>query len=245
MSFNKNQSVTRLLNWLMLTLSMMLLVSCGGGGTDHTGAIGNNSLAKRALPSVYNNVMAINYSGYRACQAPIGNQDPGCAAGASQTATDPSLVPTTAQILQDLTLINSAGYNLVRVFSADPMIQRVLTVAQQNFPNMKFHLGINLVGVAITQNNEPDCMTPNGYNLTQAITVANNFSNVVSVSVGNETTFFRQYMPISCLSSYITLVKKNVAQAVTTDEVLQFFLDSSANGYASILGLLDFVSVHI
>jgi len=188
-----------------------------------------HSLAQRALPSVYaNNVKAINYSGYRTAGGPTTNE-----------------IPTDAQITQDLQLLTDAGYTLLRLFDTDISHENILRVAQASFPNLKFQLGIYLQGIATA--NQATCTMPaNDTDLNNGIREANTYSNVVSVSIGNETSFFAQYMPVKCLAGYITTVKQNISQPVTADDDYTFYAGfSGANELPdTVLPLLDFVSIH-
>ena len=197
--------------------------SSSGGGTG--------SLALRPLPSVYaSNVKAINYSGYRTAGGPTTGE-----------------IPTDAQITQDLQLLTDAGYTLLRLFDTDISHENILRVASTNpnFSNLKFQLGIYLQGIA-TANQSTCTMPANDTDVQNGIREANTYSNVVSVSVGNETSFFSAYMPVHCLAGYITTVKHGITQPVTADDDYTFYagLDGSTELPDTILPLLDFVSIH-
>jgi exo-beta-1,3-glucanase (GH17 family) len=220
----------------LLTISA-LLVSCGGGGDGHTGPSYTNqfSLASRTLPAAYTSAKAINYSPYRTTLGPAQNE-----------------IPSDDQIKQDLTLLSNAGFTLIRIFDSDTAHANILRVAASNFPNLKFQLGVFLYG--ISQANGPNCYNPDNDNhVSWGVKLANTYSNVVSVSVGNETSNFLNGnsfnpMPVNCLAGYITTVKKNVSQPVTTDDVADFYAGAKiANGEdpTSILALIDFASIHI
>lgn len=217
-----------------LPLLCVALATCGGadGVTGNqpipTYPNANYPLTARPLPPVYtNSVKAINYSAYRA-GGPGANE-----------------IPTDAQITQDLQLLSAAGYTLLRTFDTDISHENILRVAAANFPALKFHLGIFLQGIAPAQqatcNNEP-----NFKGVLNGIRQANSYSNVVSVSVGNETSFFSAYMPVNCLKGYITAVKQNVLQPVTADDDYTFYAGQSGATELpdTILPLLDFVSMH-
>ncbi len=187
------------------------------------------SLAQRALPGVYaNNVKAINYSGYRTAGGPTTNE-----------------IPTDAQITQDLQLLTDAGYTLLRLFDTDISHENILRVAQAGFPNLKFQLGIYLQGIATA--NQATCTMPaNDTDVNNGIREANTYSNVVSVSIGNETSFFSAYMPVKCLAGYITTVKQNINQPVTADDDYTFYAGLSGGSELPdmVLPLLDFASIH-
>ena len=48
-------------------------------------------------------------------------------------------------------------------------------------------------------------MQPDGndYNIAYLISNLSKYPNVVTISVGNETSFFSKYMPLPCLENYI------------------------------------------
>ncbi|HUX82122.1 MAG TPA: hypothetical protein VMV35_04735 [Halothiobacillus sp.] len=218
---------------LLPAIFSVLLASCGGDGVTGIQAsqptyTNSYSLALRPLPAVYSStVKAINYSPYRA-GGPGANE-----------------IPSDAQILQDLTLLNSAGYTLLRLFDTDISHENILRVAAAHFPNMKFQLGIYLAGIAT--GNQATCTMPaNDTDIQNGIREAAQYPNVASVSVGNETSFFGGYMPVHCLKDYITTVKKNVKQPVTADDDYTFYagLSGATELPDTILPLLDFVSMH-
>jgi exo-beta-1,3-glucanase (GH17 family) len=217
-----------------LPLLCVALATCGGadGVTGNqpkqTYPDANYPLTARPLPAIYtNSVKAINYSAYRA-GGPGVNE-----------------IPTDAQITQDLQLLSAAGYTLLRTFHTDLSHENILRVAAANFPAMKFHLGIFIEGIAPAQ--QATCTNEANFkSVLDAIRQANNYTNVVSVSVGNETSFFSAYMPVNCLKGYITAVKQNVLQPVTADDDYTFYagLSGATALPDTILPLLDFVSMH-
>ena len=221
-----------------MVASAIGLAACGGGqnwsspyapagsgsGAQGTGGLtGNNPLTLRALPSVYATGHAIAYSAYRAGGPGAGE------------------IPPDSDILQDLQLLSDAGFNLLRLFGADAVSTRIVTLANQNFPAMKVQLGIYLEGAPA------NCVdTVNQTQIVTAVGLANQYpSTVASVSVGNETSFANN-LPVSCLASYVTTVKKNVAQPVTADDDYTFYagLSGASEKPDAVLPLLDFVSYH-
>jgi len=235
MKFQKSQHmITRHgFRFVLTVLCSSLLAACGGDGVTGVQAptptySNKYSLALRTLPAVYSStVKAINYSAYRA-GGPVANE-----------------IPSDAQILQDLTLLDSAGYTLLRIFDTDLSHENILRVAAANFPAMKFQLGIYLAGIKAVD--QATCTMPaNDTDIQNGIREAAQYSNVVTVSVGNETSFFGGYMPVHCLKDYITTVKKNVSQPVTADDDYTFYagLSGATELPDTILPLLDFVSMH-
>ena len=88
------------------------------------------TFTRRPLPAIYSTGKAVNYSPYRTAGGPITSE-----------------VPSDDQILQDLTLLDLAGFDLLRLFGArapatDVVAEKILRIAAQNFPDMKFQLGV-------------------------------------------------------------------------------------------------------
>ncbi|MFO1394219.1 MAG: hypothetical protein U1F09_10710 [Steroidobacteraceae bacterium] len=187
----------------------------------------------RPLPSVYATGKAVNYSPYRA---------DGPAQGEFPSDTD---------ILQDLTLLNVAGYDLIRLFGVrapgNPAVaDRILALAEQYFPDMKFQLGIELTGLTSCSD------TSNDRTIAYSIGTLARRSNVVTISVGNETSFYSKYMPLACLTNYIRTVRSQVTQPVTADDDFTFYAgltsefgDQVAVRPDAVLAMIDFVSIHM
>ncbi len=183
--------------------------------------------ATRLFPRTGN---AINYSAFRAGGPDVGE------------------IPSDADVLEDLCLLETADYNLLRLFGADAVSDKILRLAAAEFPQMRFQQGIFLGGLA-----DDSCESEiNDEQVATGIRLANTYENVVTVSVGNETSFFSRYMPLNCLESYITETRNNVTQPVTADDDYTFYAGLNAvggdrNGSKpdTILPLLDFVSIHM
>lgn len=202
--------------------------SVGNGSGTATASVTNVTVTctpftLRALPSIYTTGQAVAYSPYRTGQAPGGT------------------APTDAEIIQDLQLMEAAGYNLIRLFGADAVDEDILKLAAANTPTLKFQVGIYIEGAPAS------CVdTVNQSEIATGIEMANTYSNVVTVSVGNETSFANN-LPITCLVSYIQQVRNAVKQPVTADDDYSFYAgyDAGAN-YApdTVLRTIDFVSIH-
>jgi exo-beta-1,3-glucanase (GH17 family) len=190
--------------------------------------------AQRALPAIYSTGKAINYSPYRTPQGPAVLE-----------------VPSDVEILQDLTLLNTAGYNLIRLFGAkapatDVVAEKILRIAAQTFPGMKFQLGLDLKGLT-------SCSDPaNDFNIANLISNLSKYPNVVTISVGNETSFFSKFMPLPCLEGYIRTIRAQVTQPLTSDDDWTFYAGRSVGGGDrvavkpdTILAMIDFVSIHM
>ncbi len=176
----------------------------------------------RPLPAIYATGKAVNYSPYRAGGPNAGE------------------IPSSADVLQDLGLLQTAGFNLIRLFGADAVAQEILSLANQNDPSLKFQVGIYLEGAPST------CVdSVNQAQIATAIQLANTYPNVVAVSVGNETSFAGN-LPASCLLQYVKEVRSQVAQPITADDDYTFYAGLSASGEKPdlVLPWLDFVSMH-
>ncbi len=175
----------------------------------------------RPLPDVYTTGKAVNYSAYRA--GGPGVQE----------------IPSDANVLEDLGLLRDAGYDLLRIFGSDAVGEKVLRLAAANFPDLKFQLGIFLNGIPSGAACDNSAITASQINT--AIRLAGQYPNVATVSVGNETSFYRGFLPIICLEGYIATVRNQVTQPVTADDDYTFYTRAEAD---PILRLIDFVSIH-
>jgi len=193
------------------------------------------NFAVRPLPAIYATGQSVNYSAFRAGGPGAGE------------------IPSDTDVVQDLGLLHTAGFNLLRLFGADDVAEKILRLAAQYYPEMKFQQGLALFGIAPT--NAGSCMDDyggaNNEQVARAIALANTYPNVVTVSVGNETSFFSKYMPTTCLTNYITRVRNNVTQPVTADDDWTFYAGLTAAGGDraavkpdTVLPLIDFVSIH-
>lgn len=188
---------------------------------------------QRPLPAVYSTGKAVNYSPYRTPEGP-----------ATET-------PSDADILQDLGLLDTAGFNLLRLFGNSPprndaIAEKILSLAAANYPDMKFQLGISLSGLT-------SCSDPvNNDNIFYLITKLSKYPNVATISVGNETSFYSKYMPLACLESYVRTIRSQVTQPVTADDDFTFYAGKTSAGGDrvevkpdTILALIDFASIHL
>jgi len=177
---------------------------------------------RRPLPAIYRTGKSIAYSAYRAGGPGVGE------------------LPADADVLQDLGLLHAAGFNLLRLFGADAVAQKIISLAQANYPEMRFHLGIYLEGAPASCSD-----SVNAAQMATAISLANTYSNVVAVSVGNETSFAGN-LPAACLVSYVQNVRSQITQPVTADDDYTFYAGLTATGEKpdTVLPVLDFVSIH-
>ncbi len=176
----------------------------------------------RALPAIFQTGKAVAYSAYRAGGPGAGE------------------IPSDADVLQDLQLLHLAGFNLLRMFGADAVADKILNLAEANYPDIKFQVGSYLEGSSSACDD-----TLNATEIAKSIELANTYPNVVAVSVGNETSFAGN-LPVACLVSYIKTVRSQVSQPVTADDDYTFYagLTSSGEKPDSVLPNLDYVSMH-
>lgn len=200
----------------------------GGSGTATTNitnvSVTCTTFSRRPLPAIYSTGKPIAYGPYRAA-GPGGGE-----------------MPTDAQVLEDLRLMDSAGFRLVRLFGSDDVSDKVLRLAAANYPALQFQLGIYLQGAFA-----PSCEDPvNSSQIARGILMAKTYANVVTVSVGNETSFANN-LPVSCLETYIRTVRSQVTQPVTADDDYTFFAGQAANRSLpdAVLRQIDFVAIHM
>lgn len=195
------------------------------GGKSTTVALSGTATAAaslRPLPAVYKTGKAVAYSPFRAGGPGVGE------------------VPTDAQILQDLGLLQAAGFNLLRLYGADVNASNILRLIAANYPTMSVQLGVYLEGAPAT------CVdTVNASEISTAISLATTYTQVVSVSVGNETSLANN-LPVNCLLSYVQQVRAGVTQPITADDTASFYAGTAANGEKpdTVLPYLDFASIH-
>jgi exo-beta-1,3-glucanase (GH17 family) len=213
------------------------LSACGGGGDGGNSGTGGGadssasySLSTRALPSTYTTgaVKAINYGPYRS------------------GGPDVSEVPGVAGLREDLRLLSSYGFGLIRLFGSDAVSTSILELAKNEFPSLKFQLGIYLRG---PQSCNADAV--NDSQISTAIKLATTYASVVAVSVGNEPSLTSNALLMSCMEGYIKRVKQQVPQPITADDDASLYTAKrtfSSGGVlysgASFLPWLDFLSIH-
>lgn len=206
------------------------LAGCGGGGTTPEGV---STLNKRALPADFTTRKAVNYSPYR--EATNGSE-----LGAE--------VITRAEVLQDLRLIEAAGFGVIRLFSSNIFGDLVLSVIRDEGLNLKVQLGAYLgnpspkdaAGKPVF---DAALEAANQAELAVTIRLANLYSDIVAaVSVGNETMVTWSTLAIApdTMAQYIKQVRDAVPQPVTTNDNWAFWADAPA----SVLKVVDFAAVH-
>ena len=224
----------------LLTLALALVLglsACGGGGDSGSTSTGGGAvtgtpytLATRALPSIYSSgtVKAINYGPFRSGGPDVGE------------------IPGVVGLREDLRLLSSYGFGLIRLFGSDAVSTSILELAKNEFPTLKFQLGIYLRG---PQSCASDAV--NDSQISTAIKLATTYTNVVAISVGNEPSLTSNALLMSCMEGYIKRVKQQVPQPITADDDASLYTAKRTFSYggilysgANILPWLDFLSIH-
>ncbi len=210
---------------LVLALTC-LLAACGGGSVVPATQPGG----KRALPDAYSTRKAVNYSPYR-----TENRD--------------TEVVTRENVLQDLGLLSQGGFTLIRTFdSSDQVARLLLQIIKDNRIDIKVQLGIYLAPTAFGTDEEVAAARQNNDNeIARGINLAADFDGIViAVSVGNESVGFGRTTP-EVMADYVALVRANVTQPVTMNDVWDAFAPGPGGGSGMppyVTNLLDFVSMH-
>ena len=197
------------------------LTACGGGGTTPVTDVTTTAGGLRPLSVDFISRKAVNYSPFRTS---LRNED-----RASEVITD-------AQVLEDLTLIQNAGFGMVRVFNSDEKVaQRVLRVIQDNGLDLKVYLGMWMAGNSDVSNQNE---------IAFGVALANSFPNIVAaVSVGNESlvSWSDHKIQPTELARNIATVRRQIAQPVTTDDNWLFYAKESDR---AVFDVIDFAAVH-
>lgn len=173
------------------------------------GRVGDG-IARRAMPASFSTGKAVSYGYVR----PSG--------------------PTDADLLQDLALMDAAGFNLVRTYIADAVTQRLFTLAASAFPSMRFQLGTGIGGNVCDS-------TDNLRRRDTAIAQARAHANVVAVSVANEAW----ELSATCLAGHAAVLRSQITQPITYNDIGLFWVGRWTNGVPDpLLPVIDFASLH-
>jgi exo-beta-1,3-glucanase (GH17 family) len=223
MTTNISGSLRRPLQLLKTAITAALVITlaaCGGGGTTPVTDVTTTPSGLRALSADMTDRKAVNYSPYRDSQK---NED------------RPNEDVTDAEVLQDLRLLQQAGFGLIRLFDSDEKVaQRVLRVIDVNNLDIKVYLGMWMAG-----NND----AVNKDQMARGVALANSYPlDVVAVSVGNESlvSWSGHKILVNELAANIAMVRSQIKQPVTTDDNWAYY----AAADRSILDVIDFAAVH-
>lgn len=223
MNFNLFGTVIRPLQFFkaaITTAMAITLVACGGGGNTPVTDVTTSAGGLRTLSADFTSRKAVNYSPYRT---------------SLKVEDRPFEVITDAQVLQDLTLLATAGIGLIRLFDSDEKVaQRVLRVIQANSLDIRVYLGMWMAGYDDAGNKNQ---------MAYGVALANSYPDiVVAVSVGNESlvSWSDHAMQPAVLAENIATVRSQIKQPVTTDDNWAYY----AAADRSILDVIDFAAVH-
>ena len=219
---NMKNLIKSYLSFLMVASMALVLIGCGGGGV-----VPSNGVQVRALSAEFGTRKAVSYSPYRSTSTDGNNFQ--------------NEVVTTANVLQDLRLLQDGGFTLIRLFnSSDAMAKVVLETIKNNNLDIKVMLGVWI------QSGNPGGI--NEAEIVRAVSLANNYKSIVlALSVGNETMVNWSFNPVSVadMVKYINAVRSQVTQPVTTDDNWAFFAKASNNqDPKAVLNAVDFVAMH-
>ncbi len=220
----------------LAALLAAVLSACGGGG-EITVDPPANAVAvtnPRSLPDEYLARQAVNYSPYR-------------------TATKPeeldAEVITPVMIKQDLDLLATGNFRLIRVFdSGDKVAKQTLDVIVDNALDIKMHLGAFMGSYKFEPNpyKVEEVKAANLRELDRMVALANDpkyRDTILTVSIGNENLvdFSANKLDPADIAAYTKYVRDRVVQPVTTDDNFQVFSNPIPK---AVLDQIDFVAIH-
>lgn len=219
----------------------LILSACGGGGTTSDQSNTPTSASTtglRPLPNAFTTTKAVAYSPFRTATT-----EP---ARAAEVITD-------AQVKQDLDLLVTAGIGLIRLFdSSDKVALRTLRVIHDNAMPIKVMLGVYVNSFEYQSDpvKRASAQAANQDEMARGVNLAKTYaSEVVAVSVGNETMVSWSFNPISTvtMAGYIKAVRDQITQPVTTDDNYAFYAGfgrNAADQAAEVFSQIDFASIH-
>jgi exo-beta-1,3-glucanase (GH17 family) len=185
--------------------------------------------------------MAIAYSGFREGQHP----DRG----------DGAINPSEEETLEDLKILENAGFGLIRLYDCDENSQMVLEVIQEKKLPIKVLLGIWL-DAEISNHQGCEWLTEpiaeekllentkkNMAEVQRGIELANTYSDVVvAVNVGNEAlvSWNDHMVTLDSIIAYVRQVKAGIEQPVTVADNYEWWIQEGA----PLAAELDFIGVH-
>lgn len=173
-------------------------------------------------PAVWS-LPALSYSGFRAGQSPDGAH------------------PSRAEILEDLRMVEAAGFGLIRVFSSGEHGRAVVELIDEHGLDLHVQVGAYVSG-ADTEN-----QAENDRELQGAIDLAREFPEIVrAVSVGNETLVSWSFVPVppEDMIRYIRRVRNQITQPVTVNDNWEPFAAEPGSAIARVWREIDYASVH-
>lgn len=167
---------------------------------------------------------AISYSGFRRGQSP-----------------QEGIYPSPEEVLEDLRLLEQAGFGLLRVYSGGRHGRTVIEMIAQHSLDLKVKLGA-YVSHSMAENG-PE----NQLELERVVDLANQYPGVVvAVSVGNEVLVSWSFVPVPPgeLVDHIRYVRGRITQPVTVNDNWEPFAAAAESPIVSVWREIDFASVH-
>lgn len=185
--------------------------------------------------------MAVAYSGFRKGQHPDRGQG--------------AINPSDEQILEDLHLLLTYNFTLIRLYDSGVNSAATLNIIQQHKLPIKVLLGIWLDAEISNHKNCPWLDEPiaentlfankikNAAEIKRGIDLANQYSTiVVAVNVGNEAlvSWNDHMVPVNQVIEYVRQVKQTINQAVTVADNYEWWISDGK----ALAEEVDFIGVH-
>lgn len=205
---------------------LVFAIGCAPSDPDSRQASGERteSITLRPLdPGVFNR-KAVSYSGFRRGQSP-----------------DTGVHPSREEILEDLRILEQAGFGLLRVFSSGEHGRAVVELLDEHGIDIKVQLGAYVSGA------DAENHAANMRELDGAIALANAYPDVVAaVSVGNEVLVSWSFVavPPADMVKYIRHVRSQISQPVTVNDNWEPYAAEAGTAVAAVWGEIDYASIH-
>ncbi len=165
---------------------------------------------------------AVSYGPHRKGQAPGG------------------VSPSDAELEEDLRII-ARNWHLIRVYNADNLSERILSIIREENLPIRVMLGIWLDN----ETESPEVRRSNITNTLWAIDLSNRYDDIViAVSVGNETqvAWSAHKLDPADLIRYIRTARNNIIQPVSTADDYNFWNKEAS---LEIAREIDFITMHM
>ena len=228
MNLGEMSKRTRQLTRAALAMAFgLLLAACGGGVVPSTSVVATQQ-SRTLTPewAEYISRKAVSYSPFRS-----GNRD-------TETIT-------AEMVKQDMELLAMGDFRLIRLFDSSDKVSRLtLQVIRDNKLDIKVHLGAYVQSDRYASAaDKPGIEADNQAELARCVALAKEFSStVLAVSIGNETMVSWSFNPMdrNVMAGYITGVRNQIRQPVTTDDNWAFYAEAPK----VIIDVIDFASMH-
>lgn len=177
----------------------------------------------REVPGAIWERPAIAYSGFRRGQEPGGEH------------------PGDEEVLEDLRILEGAGFGLLRVYSAVGHGRQVVELIAEHGLDLKVQLGAYLSGEHAVHGEA------NTTELDGAIELANSYPDIVmGVSVGNEVLVSWSFVPVppEQMVGYIQYVRDRIGQPVTVNDNWEPYAAPVGSPRHLVWGQIDYASIH-